>query len=84
MRVQALVPEPAIEGFNERIVCGLAGAGEVQRHLVHIGPLIERSGDKLWPIVHPDLGRCRAALERQALHHCCYCFTLYALVGMDS
>ena len=44
MRVQALVPKPAVEGLDEGIVGRLSGTGEVQRHLVHIGPLIERPG----------------------------------------
>ena len=60
MHVQIFVPEPAIEGLNERVVCGLTESGEIQRNFVHIGPLVKRSGDKLRAIVHPDLGGCRS------------------------
>jgi hypothetical protein len=83
MRVQALFPEPTAEGLNKRIVCGLPGARELQRHLVHISSLVERPGEKLRAIVHPELGWRRPTLERQALHHCCNRFALYALICMD-
>jgi hypothetical protein len=44
-------------------VSRLAGPGEVERHPVDIDPVIERPGDKLRPVVDPDLGWRSAALE---------------------
>ena len=42
-------PKAAVEGFDKRVIRGFSGSGEVQRHLVLIGPFVERFGDELTP-----------------------------------
>lgn len=62
MGVQALRPEAAIEGLNERIVRCLAGTREPEaraRHefqddVVPVSPQIKVAGDKLRPLIDPD------------------------------
>jgi hypothetical protein len=41
--VQALGSEPRVERFDERIVCGLSGAGEVNLHPMQIRPVFKQA-----------------------------------------
>ena len=54
MCVQALAAQLAVEGLDERVVCGRARAGEVRGHTALVSPQIHVSRDKLAAIVHPD------------------------------
>ena len=36
--IEAFLPEASVERFDEGIVCGFAGPGEVQRDAASIGP----------------------------------------------
>ena len=53
MGVQALGPEPSVEGFDLGVVRGLARPGEVERDALGIGPQVEVSGDELGAVVDP-------------------------------
>jgi hypothetical protein len=83
MRVQAFVAQPAIEGFHERVVRGLPGPAEVQGYPVDVCPVIERPGDELRAIVHPDLCRRAATLEQLPVHDIDDLLALDLLVSMD-
>ncbi len=52
--VQAFAAQLAVERFDERIVCGLAWAGEVQDHTALVSPQIHVPRDKFAAIVDPD------------------------------
>lgn len=52
MRVQALVPEPAVEGLHKGIVGRLARPAEIQRYPIDVGPVIEPPEDELGAIAH--------------------------------
>jgi len=49
--VQALIAKAAVEGFDERIIRWFSGSREVQRHLVVVGPLVQRLRDEFTPVV---------------------------------
>lgn len=51
---QAHGPERAVVGLDEPVVGGLAGAGEVQGHVVRAGPQVEVARDELAPVVDRD------------------------------
>lgn len=51
---QAFASQLAVERFDERIVCGLARAGEVEDHTALVNPQIHVPRDKFTTIVHPD------------------------------
>ena len=52
--VQAFRPQASIEGLDEGIVGRLAGAGEVERDTVGIGPQIKIARDELGSLIDPD------------------------------
>src|ERR1044072_3311560 len=52
--VQALIAKAAVEGFDERIIRWFSGPREVQRHLVVVGPLVQRLRDELDAVVDLD------------------------------
>ncbi len=54
MGVQALRPEAAVEGLDERVVGRLARPREVQHDVVLVSPQIEVAGDELRPLIDPD------------------------------
>ncbi len=54
MRVQAFATQLAVERLNERIVCGLARAREVEGHTALVSPEIHVPRDELAAIVYPD------------------------------
>ncbi len=54
MRGHALAAQLAIERFDERVVCGLARAGEVQDHTALVSPETHLPRDKIASAVHPD------------------------------
>src|SRR4051794_5547578 len=60
VRVEALGPEPPVEGFDKRIVRGFAGTREVQRDAFRISPQVHVAGDELRALVDPD--RLRIAI----------------------
>ena len=66
VRVQALVPEAAIEGLNGRVVGRLAAPTEVQNHPVRVRPEIHRRTDELCAVVAVDPLR-QSAIEAQPL-----------------
>lgn len=41
VRVEALVPETAVDGFDERMVCRRSRTGTIQRYLALVGPQIQ-------------------------------------------
>lgn len=45
--------------------------------------MVERPRDKFRAVVHPDLGRCAAALKEQAIHEGDHLLALDPLVDMD-
>ena len=53
VRVEAFPSELAVEGFDERIVGGLAGTREVECHTTVIGPEIQIAGHELGALIHP-------------------------------
>jgi hypothetical protein len=63
--IQALLPKPAVERFNEGVVRGLPRPGKIQDHTVGISPQVKFFGDKLRTVVqlepfrHPMLGHCQ-------------------------
>ncbi|MBG6203045.1 hypothetical protein IWQ48_004202 [Labrenzia sp. EL_13] len=54
VRIQALGPEPAVEGLNEGVVRRFSRPGEVKRDASSIGPQIEIPGDELRALIDPD------------------------------
>ena len=52
--VQALGPEPGVEGLDERVVRGLSGPGEVNLDTVQISPVIEQATGELRAIINPQ------------------------------
>src|SRR6516164_5473215 len=54
MRVQALRPQAAVEGFDEGVVRRLAGPRKVQRDVVCIRPEVQIAGDELRSLIDPD------------------------------
>lgn len=82
VRVQALVPQAAVERLHESVVGRLTRPAEVERDAVLIGPAVERLRDELRPIVHPD-GSGRTADRRDPRHHLNHLLTLDALVDID-
>jgi hypothetical protein len=52
--VQAFGPEPAVEAFDERVVCRLSRAGEVQGHTLGVGPQVQIAGHELRTLIHAD------------------------------
>lgn len=51
VRVQAFVPQRSVEGFDEAVVRGLAGATEIDSDFVVICPQIEQTTGKLAAVV---------------------------------
>ena len=54
--VEALIPQPLIEAFDERILDELAGADELQRDADLLRPAYERTAVEFWTVVHDDRG----------------------------
>ena len=52
--VQAFGPKSPVERFNEGVVSGLPGPGEVQDDAATVGPQIQVTGDELRALVDPD------------------------------
>lgn len=51
VHVQAFIAQATVERFDERIVRRLTGPGEVHRHPVIVGPLVQADRDELRPVV---------------------------------
>ena len=51
---ETLRSEAPVKGFDERVVGWLAGPGEVERHVMNVGPEIEIAGDELRSLIDPD------------------------------
>ena len=66
VHVQTLFAEPAVEGFDRRVVGRLAAPTEVQDHAVRVRPEIHRGADELGAVVAVDPLR-QSALEAQPL-----------------
>lgn len=49
--VQAVSPQPGVERFEERVIRGRAGSGEVDLHPVEVGPVIEQAAAELRSVV---------------------------------
>jgi hypothetical protein len=54
MYVQALLAEAVVKRFNVRIIGWFARTVKVERHVLVIGPAVERFADKLPAIIHLD------------------------------
>jgi len=52
--VQTFRPEASIKGFDEGIVCRLAGPGEVKDHPALVGPEVHVALDELAALVDAD------------------------------
>ena len=57
--IQALLPKPAVERFDEGVICGLAWPGKIQNYVTSISPQVNFFGDELRTIVRPDALRHR-------------------------
>ena len=55
--IEAFLPEASVERFDEGIVCGFAGPGEVQRDAVSIGPNVKISRHELAALIDADRRR---------------------------
>ncbi len=77
MLVQSLLPESAVERFNEGTVLGPARPAEVQRHLVPVRPSAHRQRSKLGAVVRPDAARC-VPLPDDGLEHLLHVVSLQA------
>ena len=49
--IQALLPEATVEGFDERIICRLPRAGEIEDDPAAVSPKVELLGDEFWTVV---------------------------------
>lgn len=54
VRVQAFASKAAVEALDERVVCGLAGAREVQNDVVAVGPQVHIAAYELTAVVHTN------------------------------
>ena len=54
MVVQALIPEPAVEALNERILCRFARLDQLELHAMLVGPLVQCLAGEFRPLVCPD------------------------------
>ena len=63
--IQALLSEAAVKRFDEGIIRGLAGAGEVQDYAMSVSPQVNFLGDKLRAVVQPDAFRHPIVGHRQ-------------------
>jgi hypothetical protein len=66
--IQTLVAEPSVERFNQGIVGSFSRTAEVERDLMQVGPLVERTRHELRAIVDAN-GFGRAALSHDSVHH---------------
>lgn len=69
MQVQALIPEAAVERVNVRIIRRFAGSGKVQRHIVVVGPVVERFTDKLAPVINLNTLRSLPGARTEACNN---------------
>lgn len=80
--VQALVPERAVERFDERIVGGSARPGKVHRYLIFVCPPVQSFADELTAVVGlKSFGN--TALGGKLTHDSDDLFTFDALVSVD-
>ncbi len=70
VRVQALIPQPSVEAFDEPVIHRLAGAYEVKFHSVLIGPCVQSPAAKLRAILHGDGLRDAALLNKSSQAGC--------------
>src|SRR3546814_3902522 len=63
---QACAQQLAVEGLDERVVCGFARAGEVEDHTALVCPQIHVPRYKFAAIVHPDRLRIWAVEHRSS------------------
>ncbi len=56
---QSFFAKASVERFDLRVVRRLAGAAEMQRYAMFVGPPIERFGDEFWAAVHALILRIR-------------------------
>ena len=49
--VEALLPQPGVEGLDHSVVCRFARTAEVQLHTVQVRPLVPPLGRELWTVV---------------------------------
>ena len=54
MVVQALIPEPAVEALDERILRRFARLDQLELHAMLAGPLVQCLAGKFRPLVCPD------------------------------
>ena len=63
--IQAFLPKPAVERFDEGVVCGLAWPGKIQDHAMSISPQVNFFGDELRAIIHLEALRHPTVDHRQ-------------------
>ena len=51
MVVQALIPKPAVEALDERVLRGFPGLDQLELNAMLAGPLVERFAGKFWSLV---------------------------------
>ena len=81
--VQAFIAKAAVEGFDEWIIRWLSGPREVERHLVIIGPLVQRLRDEFAAVVDLDAFWHHAAQLFDQFHHRDDVEASQALVHLD-
>jgi hypothetical protein len=54
---QELLPEPAVERLDERVVRRLSRAAEIQCDAYEVDPQVQHPPGELRPVVHPQAGR---------------------------
>ena len=60
--IEALIPQSAVEGFDQAVLHGLSGPDEVKCHATPVGPFIKRTRGKLGAVINGD--RLRFAMAR--------------------
>ena len=49
MVVKTLIPEPAVEALDERVLRGFARLDQFELHAMLVGPLVQCLAGKFWP-----------------------------------
>src|SRR5262245_11447708 len=66
MHVQALVAQAAVERLDVRVLHGVAGMDEGERHAAAIRPVLECAGRELGAMIHRDRARARRPMRTRS------------------
>ena len=80
--VEALGPQPAVERFDQPVICRFSAPAEVQANLVRVRPLVEHSARELAAVVHADLSR-KASVERDTIQDRRHSLARQSLIEVD-